>query len=116
MSDSREPAFTNIPEWRRNATPSGNSLSTRQFAKRPKVTARWKDHRFIRESPSEVQERNPWKQPTGPTPEISLESLGSDIVCTFLSVSLLMKISHRRNRKHLQKNCESFARWIFLTE
>jgi hypothetical protein len=80
-------------------------LSTRQFAKRPKVTARWKDHQFIREDPSEVQERNPWEQPTGSTPEISLESLGSDIVCnlTFLSVFLLMEISHRRNRKHSQK-------------
>jgi hypothetical protein len=97
MSDSREPASNDVPEWRRNATPSGNFLSTRQFAKRPKVTARWKDHQFIRENPIEVQERNSWKQPTGPTPEISLESLGSDIVCTFLSVFLLTEISYRRN-------------------
>jgi hypothetical protein len=118
MSDSREPASTNVPEWRRNAIPSGNSLSTRQFAERPKVTARWKDHRFIGENLSEVQARSPWEQPTGPTPEVSLESLGSDIVCnlTFLSVFLLLEISHRRNRKHSQKNRESFARWSFLTE
>ena len=116
MSNLREPAPTNVPEWRRNATLSGNSLSTRQFAKRPKVTARWKDHRIIRENPSEVRERNSWEQPTGPTPEISLESLGPDIVCTFLSVFLLMEISYRRNSKILQKNCESFARWSFLTK
>ncbi|KAE9368283.1 hypothetical protein N431DRAFT_428127 [Stipitochalara longipes BDJ] len=79
MSDSREPASTNIPEWRRTATPSGKSLSTKQLARRPKDTARWKNHRFIRELPRETQDSNSWLQPTGPTPEISLESLGTDL-------------------------------------
>jgi len=83
MSDSRGPASTNIPEWRRTATPSSNSLATKQFSRRPKDTARWKDHRFIRAFQSETQGSSSLVQPTGPTPEISPESLGTDLVNSF---------------------------------
>ena len=85
MSDSRELASTNLnfPEWRRNATPAGNFLSAKQFARRPRAAVRWKDHRFIPELRSEVRERSSWEHITGPTPGISLESLGTDLVSIF---------------------------------
>jgi len=83
MSDSREPTSTNVPQWRRNAKPSGNPFLL-QLARRPKDTAKWMDQRFVREAPSRTRDGSLSAQPTGPTPETSLESLGPDLVRTVL--------------------------------
>lgn len=82
MSDSREPtrAKIKLPEWRQTSRPLSNSLSKKPMASNPKAKARWKDHRLIREIVSEAQDEGYWAKREGPTPEISLESLGTDLV------------------------------------
>ncbi|PMD18514.1 hypothetical protein NA56DRAFT_245110 [Hyaloscypha hepaticicola] len=81
MSDSREPTCVKIklPEWRQTSKPLSNSLSKKQMASKPKAKARWKDHRLIREIVSESQDGSYWAKRKGPTPELSLESLGTDL-------------------------------------
>jgi hypothetical protein len=82
MSDSREPTGITIklPEWRQTSKPLRNSLSRKQMASRPRAKARWKNHRLVREIVSESQDEGYWAKREGPTPEISLESLGTDLV------------------------------------
>ena len=82
MSDSREPTCVNIklPEWRQTSKSLSNAMSKKQMASRPKAKARWKDHRLIREIASKVQDESYWAKRMGPIPEVSLESLGTDLV------------------------------------
>jgi hypothetical protein len=82
MSDSREPTCLNIklPEWRQTSKSLSNSMSQKHLASRPKARARWKDHRLIREIVSESQDDSYWAKREVRTPEVSLESLGTDLV------------------------------------
>jgi hypothetical protein len=84
MSDSRDPTPKNLPEWRSTASPLGNTQTSKQFPRRFKAPGRekpkgsWSNGRFLIPVAKELPKRA--SATTGPTPEISLKSLGPDIV------------------------------------